>query len=401
MNEQTLTVSSRPYTRSWILLLALLTALAPLSTDMYLPALPVMAQMYGTNTEMMSNSLPAYFIGLALGQLLYGPISDRFGRKKPLLFGLGLHILASLLCVYAPSAMALLWIRVLQALGGCVGLVIARAAIRDCLPTAFAAQAFASMMIVMGVAPIVAPMLGSWILAWFDWQAIFWVLVLLGCVCWVWVWMGMEETLPADKRLPLTFGQALSTYKTVLSDAAFLWPMLAVCFSFSVLFSYIIAAPAVLMGHFSLTQQQFAYVFGFNAIGTMLLSACNHRLQQHFSVLKRLQLGVWVQLLGTALLLVASLSGGGLLWVMAGLFVSVAGIGLTAPNATALAMSQQGKNAGSASALIGSIQFGFGFLCGMVMAVLPWGSLVNMACLMLAAVLCSAVAILKMSPLPD
>lgn len=173
------TTAPRPYAMSWIILLASLTALGPLSIDMYLSALPEMAADFGVSTQMVSNSLPAYFLGLAVGQLLYGPISDRIGRKPPLYFGLCLYILASLLCMFAQNEWSLIAARVLQALGGCVGVVVARATIRDRLDMQAAAQAFASMMIVTTIAPIIAPSLGAWVLMFFEWNIIF--LVLMGC----------------------------------------------------------------------------------------------------------------------------------------------------------------------------------------------------------------------------
>ena len=161
------------YSIAWIMLLALLTALGPLSIDMYLPALPQMASDFGTTTRMVANTLPAYFLGLAIGQLVYGPISDRIGRKAPLYVGLTLYVVASALCVLAQNEWSLILARLVQALGGCVGVVIARAAIRDRLDVQGSAQAFSSMMIVMGIAPIAAPALGAMVLEFFHWQAIF------------------------------------------------------------------------------------------------------------------------------------------------------------------------------------------------------------------------------------
>ena len=375
---------------SWILLLALLTAIAPLSTDMYLPALPVMAQHYDVSTLVVANSLPAYFLGLALGQLIYGPLSDRIGRKKPLLFGLSLHIIASILCVYVEDIQSLLWLRILQALGSCVGLVLARAAIRDILSTDQAAKAFASMMIVMGIAPVIAPTLGAWLLLILPWQAIFWALACLGLVALLWVIFKFEETLPIDRRLKLSFLQVGQLYLNIFKDRSFVSPMLAGCFSFGVLFCYINVAAAVLMDIFHLNQQQFAYVFGTNAIGTIILSAMNHRLEGKFNVVQRLHLGGYVQLMGIFLMAVANL------WqemrfvgTVLGLFLAVAGIGLTAPNSMALAMSKQGRQAGSASALMGSIQFGFGLLSGILLNILLFDMVWNLIIAMFIFVFCS------------
>lgn len=388
------TAYSNPYRKSWILLLAVLTAIAPLSTDMYLPALPDMAQGFNVSTILAANSLPAYFLGLAIGQLIYGPISDRIGRKIPLIFGLSLHIIASILCIYADSLGTLLIVRVLQALGSCVGLVLARAAIRDVLDTASAAKAFASMMIVMGIAPVIAPTLGAWLLIFFPWQSIFVALTALGIVSLIWVLLQFKETLPAERRLKLSFMQAGQLYVHIAQDRSYIYPMLAGCFSFGILFCYINAASAVLMDQYHFSQQQFAYVFGLNAVGTVLLSSMNHKLEKKHSVAQRLKMGGAVQAFGVVILLLAFIfSAFELPLMLVGLFLAVAGIGLTAPNSTALAMSQQGRQAGSASALMGSLQFGFGLFSGVLLNVLLWTAQINMTLSMLFFVVCANAAI--------
>ena len=387
-------MTAQKYSLSWILLLALLTAIAPLSTDMYLPALPDMAKEFSVSTLLVSSSLPAYFFGLAIGQLIYGPISDRIGRKIPLIFGLSLHIVASILCIYADDLQTLLIIRVLQALGSCVGLVLARAAIRDVLDTNSAAKAFASMMIVMGVAPVIAPTLGAWLLLFFHWDAIFIALSLLGVISLVWVIFGFKETLAVDRRLKLSFKHVFQLYIKIYQDPSYRFPMLAGCFSFGVLFCYINAASTVLMDSYHLNEQQFAYAFGLNAVGTMFLSAMNHKLEHKYSVLQRLGMGSMVQIFGVLLLFIAALlPQAGLPLVLAGLFLAVAGIGLSAPNSTALAMSQQGRQAGSASALMGGLQFFFGLLSGILLNFLPGSALLNLSIAMLIFVFCTNVSI--------
>ncbi len=386
--------TSRGYSSSWIMLLALLTALGPLSIDMYLPALPQMASDFGTTTQQVANTLPAYFFGLAVGQLVYGPISDRIGRKKPLYFGLILYSLASLLCVLAESEWSLILARVLQALGGCVGVVMARAAIRDRLDLSQSAHAFASMMIVMGLAPILAPTIGAWILAFFSWHAVFVVLAMMGLVCLGCVHFFFKETLPADRRLKLNFSQVARLYMTILLDRSFRLPMLAGCFSGAVLFSYISSASSILMDGYHLSQQQFAYAFGINAFGIMLLSFINKRLAGHLGVLQRLCVGALIQLLGAVILFAV-----GLQWlhsfvgVMVGMFMAVAGIGFTGPNATALAMSQQGARAGTASAIMGSLQFGCGLLGGVLLNILSWNAVLNVAVIMLIFLAIGGIAI--------
>ncbi|OTG72555.1 Bcr/CflA family drug resistance efflux transporter [Acinetobacter sp. ANC 4218] len=390
--------STRQYSTAWIMLLALLTSLGPLSIDMYLPALPQMAQDFGVSTQMVANTLPAYFLGLALGQLIYGPLSDRIGRKTPLYFGLTLYVVASLLCIFASNEWSLIAARILQAVGGCVGVVIARAAIRDRLDMQASAQAFASMMIVMGIAPIVAPSVGAMVLMFFSWHAVFVFLTLIGLICLFCVHFFFKESLPPERRLKLNVAQIIQLYSSIFKDPSFKWPMLAGCFSGGILFCYISSSAAVLMDHYGLTQQQFAYAFGLNAFGIMLLSALNKRLGQQFSVLSRLKIGGIIQLLGVCILFSAGLIGHSPLWlVLIGMFWAVAGIGFTGPNAMALAMSEQGAQAGTASAIMGSMQFACGLLGGVILNFLMWNSLLNMGILMLIFVAVTLLAILQLS----
>lgn len=377
--------SSTQYSGAWIALLAFFTSLGPLSIDMYLPALPSMAQDFGVSTQMVANTLPAYFLGLAVGQLIYGPISDRIGRKKPLYFGMTLFTLGSILCFLAPDAWSLIIARILQALGGCVGVVIARAAIRDRLDVQASAQAFASMMIAMGLAPILAPILGAWILQFAGWRSIFLILASIGLACLFCVHFFFKETLSTERRLQLSFGQVFGLYRKILKDKSFRLPMLAGCLLGGALFCYISSSSGVLMDVYHLSQQQFAYVFGGNALGIVLLSSLNKKLANKWSVLTRLKLGGCIQIGGASLLLIAGLmSHAPVFLVLMGMFFAVAGIGFTGPNSMALAMAQQGEHAGTASAIMGSLQFACGLLGGVVLNFLVWGALLNMALLMLA-----------------
>ena len=376
--------SKAQYSSAWIMLLALLTSLGPLSIDMYLPALPQMAQDFNVSTQMISNTLPAYFLGLAVGQLIYGPVSDRIGRKIPLYFGLSLYIVASLICLFAQDEWSLIAARILQALGGCVGVVIARAAIRDRLDIQTSAQAFSSMMIVMGIAPIIAPMLGAWILHFFSWHAVFACLSFMGVICLLCVHFFFKETLPVSRRLTLNFNQVLQLYMAILKDASFRAPMIIGCFSGGLLFCYISSSAAVLMDSYGLSQQQFAYAFGANAFGIMVFSTINKHLVAKTQVIQRLRLGAYIQLFGVVVLLMAALfERTSLVWVMLGMFLTVSGIGFTGPNAMALAMSKQGARAGTASALMGSLQFACGLIGGLILNFMLWSALLNMAGVML------------------
>ncbi|MEB6676431.1 multidrug effflux MFS transporter [Acinetobacter haemolyticus] len=379
--EQT---NQRQYSTTWIMLLALLTALGPLSIDMYLPALPQMADEFGVSTQMVANTLPAYFLGLAIGQLFYGPVSDRIGRKTPLYFGLTLYVIASLACVLVTNEWALIIARIFQALGGCVGVVIARAAIRDRLDVQGSAQAFSSMMIVMGLAPILAPIFGAWILIFFPWQSIFVCLAMIGVICGLCVHFFFKESLPAERRLKLSTYQVTTLYAAIFKDQSFRIPMLAGCLTGAALFCYISSASAVFMGQYGLSQQQFSYAFAFNAAGIMLMSSLNKHLNTRMGVFPRLVLGGSIQCFGAVCVVSAGLMANAPLWfLMSGLFLVVSGIGLTGPNAMALAMSEQGARAGTASAIMGSMQFACGLLGGVILNFLVWKASLNMGLMML------------------
>ncbi|NAR76638.1 Bcr/CflA family efflux MFS transporter [Acinetobacter haemolyticus] len=379
--EQT---NQRQYSTTWIMLLALLTALGPLSIDMYLPALPQMADEFGVSTQMVANTLPAYFLGLAIGQLFYGPVSDRIGRKTPLYFGLTLYVIASLACVLVTNEWALIIARIFQALGGCVGVVIARAAIRDRLDVQGSAQAFSSMMIVMGLAPILAPIFGAWILIFFPWQSIFVCLAMIGVICGLCVHFFFKESLPVERRLKLSTYQVTTLYAAIFKDQSFRLPMLAGCLTGAALFCYISSASAVFMGQYGLSQQHFSYAFAFNAAGIMLMSSLNKHLNTRMGVFPRLVLGGSIQCFGAVCVVSAGLMVNASLWfLMSGLFLVVSGIGLTGPNAMALAMSEQGARAGTASAIMGSMQFACGLLGGVILNFLVWKASLNMGLMML------------------
>ncbi len=392
----------RQYSTAWILLLALLTALGPLSIDMYLPALPQMADEFGVSMQMIANTLPAYFLGLAIGQLIYGPVSDRIGRKTPLYFGLGLYAVASLACVFVTNEWALIAARIFQALGGCVGVVIARAAIRDRLDIQGSAQAFSSMMIVMGLAPILAPIFGAWILTFFPWQAIFITLAVIGIVCWLCVHFFFKESLPVERRLKLSFYQVTTLYAAILKDESFRRPMFAGCLTGAALFCYISSASAVFMGQYGLSQQQFSYAFAMNAGGIMLMSSLNKHLNTRMDIFPRLRLGGTIQCFGALIVVSAGLMNHAPLWLlMSGLFLAVSGIGLTGPNAMALAMSKQGARAGTASAIMGSMQFACGLLGGVILNFLIWKASLNMGLMMLMFTSAGLFAIFKVGKQQD
>lgn len=388
----------QPYRFSWIVLLGALTALGPLSIDMYLSALPSMAKEFGVTTVDVATTLPAYFCGLALGQLIYGPVSDRFGRKPPLYFGLVLFFIASLACMFATKLEFLLIARVTQALGGCVGMVVVRATIRDRLSPAQSAKAFSSMVLIMGVAPILAPLLGGWFLVHLGWQSIFAALAFFSAACLVMIHFGFEETLSVDKRRPLALKSVFKTYGSLLKDSSFRTPALAGAFSYASMFAYIGAASAILMDHFGVLAQNFGWYFGVNALGVIFMSQVNARLVGHFHLLKILHAGVILQVVSGLWMLALALTGqDSLMTVMIGLFGVVAGIGLTGANSNALALAQQGSRAGSASALQGALQFALSLISGLIVHGLMFSVLTNLSIVIVGCTLLSLGLVLIIS----
>jgi DHA1 family bicyclomycin/chloramphenicol resistance-like MFS transporter len=386
------------YRFSWIVLLGALTALGPLSIDMYLSALPSMAKEFGVSTVDIATSLPAYFCGLAVGQLIYGPISDRFGRKPPLYFGLVLFFIASLACMFATQLEFLLIARVTQALGGCVGMVVVRATIRDRLSPAQSAKAFSSMVLIMGVAPILAPLLGGWLLVHLGWHSIFAALAIFSAACLVMIHFGFEETLTVDKRRQLAVKSILNTYWQLLNDSSFRTPALAGAFSYAAMFAYIGAASAILMDHFGVLAQHFGVYFGINALGVIGMSQVNGRLVGRLHILQLLRAGSLIQVTSGIWILFVTLSGQATLTnVMVGLFGVVAGVGLTGANSNALALAQQGSRAGSASALQGSLQFSLSLCSGLVVHGLMFNVLTNLALVIVGCTLISFGLVLIIS----
>jgi DHA1 family bicyclomycin/chloramphenicol resistance-like MFS transporter len=389
-----MSVSGRSYSMWWIALLGMLTALAPLSIDMYLPALPQIADSLSVSTALVSNTVPAYFFGLAIGQLIYGPISDRIGRKIPLYFGLSIFVVASVLCAFSNQIELLIAARVLQAFGGCVGVVIARAAIRDRLSPTESVQAYSLLILVMGLAPILAPLMGSVLLQWVGWRGIFMVLALFGVFCLVMIYRHFEETLVPAARRQLTLPQVFASYADLLKDHRFRTPALAGGALMAVMYCYITVSSALFMAHFKVTPQQFSLIFGFNAAGLIAISQLNGFLVKKVGLLPLLHFGASMQLFGVVLLLCLEFSGHATLSLtMLSLFFIVSGIGFTAPNSTAIALSLQGHRAGMASALLGAIQFGFGLLAGVIVFALPFDLLRSMSIVMLFLVVFASIAI--------
>ena len=362
-----------------ILILGALSAFGPLAIDFYLPAFPAMAQAFATDEKHVQTTLAAYFLGLSIGQLAYGPIADRFGRRLPLLFGVGLFVIASLVCAFAPTLDALIAARFVQALGGCAGMVLSRAIVSDRCEPIDAAKVFSQLMLVMGLAPILAPMLGGLLVSVSRWQSIFLVLSLFSALCLVAVYLGLGESMPAHlPRQPLS--GALRQYGRLLRDRAFVGHALTGGIAIAGMFAYIAGSPFVFIKLYGVPAEHYGWLFGINAAGFILVAQVNARLLARRGPAVLLGRAVWVYVAAAlTLLLVATLRPAALWPLLVPLFVCIASLGCIAPNASACAMAGQGARAGSASALMGCMQFSVASGAAALVGVLHDGSAVPMA----------------------
>lgn len=375
-----------------LLVLGALSAFGPLAIDFYLPSFPALARDFATDVEHVQQSLAVYFIGLALGQLIYGPLADRFGRRGPLLFGVSLFTLASAACALAPSLEWLIAARFVQALGGCAGMVVSRAVVRDLCEPVDAAKVFSQLMLVMGLAPILAPMLGGLLLELFSWRSIFISLTLFSILAGLGIALWLPETLPTQlPRAPLR--GTLKRYVGLFGDHEFLAFGLSGGLAMAGMFAYIAGSPFIFIELYGIPAEHYGWLFGTNAAGFIIAAQINAWLMRFRGPgfwLRRLS-GLYL-LCALSLLTLASLDAVPLWLLMIPLFLSMACLGCIAPNAAACAMARQGHQAGSASALMGSLQFAVAGLASALVGVLHDGSALPMAmviagCALLAALL--------------
>jgi MFS transporter, DHA1 family, multidrug resistance protein len=374
------------------LLLGALTAFGPLSIDMYLPSFQAIALDLAARPAQVQLTLAVFFVALGIGQAFYGPISDRYGRKRPLCFGLALYVLASAACALTRSIEGLIAWRFAQALGGCAGMVIARAVVRDRFDEREAARFFSLLMLVTGLAPILAPSVGGQIVVFFSWRVIFWTLAGFGLLCFVAVSILLPESLPPERRTQGGVGAALRVYARLLRDRAFMRYALSGALVISGMFTYIFGSPFVFMQIYGVRPERFGWIFGSIALGLISASQLNRFLLARVAgagILSRAL--VVTATAGLALLITAWTGAGGLAGLLAPLFVYIASLGFVLPNVIATALASQGRNAGTASALLGTLQFGAGASVGMLLGALGAGTAVPMAALIAACGLAALV----------
>ena len=346
-----------------ILLLGLLSAIGPFSIDMYLPGFPTIATDLQTSVDQVSYSLSSFFIGICIGQMICGPLLDRFGRKRPLYAGLILYIFASLGCAVSGSIEALIGFRFLQALGGCVGMVAPRAIVRDMFPVNENAKIFSLLVLVIGISPIIAPTAGSFFISSYGWHSVFIVLAIVTAILLVTVIFFLPESKKPDPTFSLKPKPIINSFLTVMKEPQFYTYALAGAISSAGLFAYLSGSPFVFMQYFSVTEQHYSWIFALVAAGLISSSQLNNLLLKKYSSAQVIKVTLAVQaIVGLSLAVGTALGLLELYSTIFLIFLFLSCQGFSFPNSSALSMAPFSKEAGSASALMGALQMGFGAL---------------------------------------
>ncbi|SCX27006.1 multidrug effflux MFS transporter [Mycolicibacterium fluoranthenivorans] len=378
-----------------IAVLALLSAVTPLSIDMYLSAFPEMAAEFGTSASMIQLTLTALLIGLAVGQLVIGPLSDRYGRRIPLLVGSLVCLVASLLCIVSPTAPVLIALRFAQGFGGAAGVVISRAIVADRATGAAAARLFGVLMVIGALAPVIAPVLGGFIVADLGWRAVFAALAVLNALMLLGVVFFTPESLPRDRRRPGGLAALRSSARTVLSNRRYLGYTLALAFVFTALFSYISASPFVLQNIVGLSPRVYSLTFGGCAVVMAVMSALSARLVTRVEPRTLLAAGVAAMVVVTGLLLITVTAGGvAPVPTIALMACFMASMGFIVANAMALATAEVRYAAGTGSAVLGFLQYALGAGASPLVGLAGEHSAVPMGIAMFGAAVLAAVALM-------
>ena len=370
-----------------------LTAVAPLSIDTYLPALPTIADDLGASASLVALTLTACVVGLAVGQLVAGPLSDVLGRRRPMLVGALGFVVLSAACAAAPDVWSLVALRLGQGLFGAVGIVLARAVVRDLHSGPAAARAFAALMLVSGVAPIVAPVLGGQLLRLTSWRGVFVVLAALGAVIVVGVLVRVPETLPRGERTRGGLRATAAAFRVLLADTRVLACVSAAGFGFAAMFAYISGSTFALQGLYGLSPQAFSGVFAVNSVGIVSAVQLSGRLiaAERAVPQRMVALGLAIAVVGSSTVLAGAL-GLGVWGVVVGLFVTVCGVGTALPAATTLTLADHPEHAGSASALLGTSQFLVGGFAAPLVGIGGGRSALPMGLTMVSATIVGLVA---------
>ncbi|HEU5484453.1 MAG TPA: multidrug effflux MFS transporter [Microlunatus sp.] len=379
-----------------VLVLGAMSAIGPLTIDTYLPALPELSRQLGATDPQAQATITGLLIGLGFGQLIIGPLSDAVGRRRPLLAGLVLHAAMSVLCALAPSIEMLTVARGLQGFAGAAVAVTSMAVVRDLFRGIRAAQLLSRLVLVLGVAPILAPSLGSALLALTSWRGIFIVLAAVALALVVLAFVALPETLPVERRSPVSLIGSLRGYRALFGDRLFIVMVLVAGLMFATLFAYISGASFVLQDIYGLTPQQFGIAFSANAVGMIAMTQLNPWLVKRYSPVSVLTFGVLMAVTGAVALLVLMVLGvSSLAAFMVPLFFVISAAGLSFPNAPAIALNRHGESAGTAAAMLGASQFMIGGLIAPLVGVLDNGTPVPMAAIMVGTTGLAALLLLS------
>jgi len=384
--------SERFYT---IFTLGVLSAMGAFSIDMYLPGFPDIAKDLHTTIAHITLSITSFFIGISIGQMIYGPLLDKFGRKKPLYIGLAVYLVASLACAYAPTADALIGLRFLQALGSCTGMVASRALVRDIFPVNENAKIFSLLMLVLAISPIIAPTLGGYMTAIFGWQSIFYILAGIAGITLILVYFKLPQGRPPEPSLSLRPRPIINGFWEVAKVLQFYTYAFAGAIASSGLYAYIAGSPFVFMDLYHVSEKEYGWIFAFVAMGLIGASQANTILLRKYSSEQIIRVTLFCQclagislVLGTWFHLLGLFSTIFLIWV----FLSTQGFAF--PNSSALCLAPFSKNAGTASALMGAIQLGFGAVSTALVSVLNDGTPMPMAAVMCVCAVSSFVVLM-------
>jgi DHA1 family bicyclomycin/chloramphenicol resistance-like MFS transporter len=378
-----------------ILILGLLSAIGPFSIDMYLPGFPDIAKEFHSTVAYISLSLSSFFIGIAFGQLIYGPLLDRFGRKRPLYIGMFAYLLASIGCAFCTTADALIGIRLLQALGGCVGMVAARAMVRDLFPVEDNAKIFSMLMLVVAVSPIIAPTLGGYVTAAFGWQSIFVILAGIAAFTLAAVYFALPESRLPDTSVSMRPKIIIKNFLLISKVPQFYTYAFTGSIAAAGLYAYIAGSPHVFMELFKVNEKQYGWIFATIAMGLILASQINTLMLRKYTSEQIIRIALLCQTITGILLFMGSLYHLlGLFSTIFLIFIFLSCQGFTFPNSSALSMAPFSKNAGSASALMGAIQLGIGAISSALVSILHNETALPIAGVMACCALVSFVVLL-------
>jgi DHA1 family bicyclomycin/chloramphenicol resistance-like MFS transporter len=353
-----------------ILILGALATISPFSIDMYLPGFPAIANDLNTTIDQVQLSLTAYLVGISIGQILYGPMLDRFGRKNPLYVGLSIYVLASIGCAFTQSVSSLVIMRFTQALGGCVGIVAAQALVRDLFPISRIAQAFSLITLVIAVSPMIAPTVGAYVTSWIGWHYVFVVLAAITALIMISVYFFLPSGKKADPTMSLKPAEVVRNFYTVIKEPQFAIYTLAGGLATAAPFAYIAGSSDVFINQYGVSEKQYGWIFAFIASAMIGSTQLNHVLLKKFKSEQIIKFTLCYQSIIGIVLIVGTYYGWyGKLSLIALMFIFFTGQGLTGPNTSALSLAPFTRLAGSASALMGSWRLGAGAIISALVSV--------------------------------